>query len=48
MLETCFVFVTAVTPEGSTMILMVANKSLEKARAYLNQVLQERQLYIPS
>jgi len=35
-----------VTPEKFT--IMVANEGLEKARAYLKQVLQDRQLYILS
>jgi len=35
-----------VTPEGFTTV--VANEGLEKARAYLNQVPQDRRLYIPS
>ena len=39
----CFVFVT---PEGFTTV--VANKGLEKARAYLNQVPRYQRLYIPS
>jgi len=39
----CFVFVT---PEGFTK--MVANKGLEKAKAYLNQVPSDQRLYIPS
>jgi len=33
-------------PEGFT--TAVANEGLEKARAYLNQVPQDRRLYIPS
>ena len=38
-----FVFVTR---EGFTTV--AANEGLEKARAYLNQVPQDRRLYIPS
>ena len=41
-----FVFFVIVTPEGFTTV--VANEGLEKARAYLNQVPQDRRLYIPS
>ena len=35
-----------ITPDGFTTV--VANEGLEKARAYLNQVPQDRRLYIPS
>jgi len=35
-----------VTPEGFTTV--VANKGLEKARAYLNQVPWDQRLYTPS
>ena len=35
-----------ITPEGFTTV--VANEGLEKARAYLNQVPRDQQLYIPS
>jgi len=41
----CFCFVFCY-PEGFTTV--VANMGLEKARAYLNQIPQDRQLYIPS
>ena len=41
----CFAFVF-VSPEGFTTV--VANEGLEMARAYLNQVPQDRRLYIPS
>ena len=39
-------FLFFVTPEGFT--TLVANEALEKARAYLNQVPRDQQLYIPS
>jgi len=46
VLHCCCCCSFVVTPEGVT--IPVANKGLEKARAYLNQIPRNRQLNVPS